>query len=226
MYKRKAAVPGVRSLRRTRLAGRWLAGMMMALVPLASAGTIGISDGKLIVGTEPGDGGVSINVSIVGSDLAFSISGAPFVVVTPGCAGVSLITCSLSGFNEVDVLGGDGDDAIILSDINSPPPFATFLFGGKGADVLVGSAGDDTIFGDAGDDLLIGGPGVDCLVPGTGSDVVIQAPLTCGGPEPVITPLPRPATASSPEPGAVWLFASGIVALPLTRRFRRTVSRE
>jgi len=147
-------------------------------------------------------------------------------VVTPGCAGVSLITCSLSGFNEVDVLGGDGDDAIILSDINSPPPFATFLFGGKGADVLVGSAGDDTIFGDAGDDLLIGGPGVDCLVPGTGSDVVIQAPLTCGGPEPVITPLPRPATASSPEPGAVWLFASGIVALPLTRRFRRTVSRE
>jgi len=196
--------------------------MMMALVPLASAGTIGISDGKLIVGTEPGDGGVSINVSIVGSDLAFSISGAPFVVVTPGCAGGSLITCSLSGFNEVDVLGGDGDDVITLSDIKSAPPFATFLFGGKGADVLVGSAGDDTIFGDAGDDILIGGPGTDCLVPGTGADVVIQAPLTCGGPEPVITPLPRPTTAPAPEPGAVWLLGSGLVVLPLARRMVRT----
>jgi len=196
--------------------GALLAGLMLTLAQLASAGTIGItSDGKLIVGTEAGDPGQSISASISGANLV--ISGTNFDVVTPGCTRIGDVFCALSGFNELIILGGNGDDAITLGAITTPPPFATLILGGAGADVLVGSAGDDTIFGGAGDDILIGNAGTDCLSPGPGSNVVFQAPLSCAGPDPVITPLPR-TDATVPEPSAVLLFLIGLTFLPLARR--------
>lgn len=202
------------------LSGTWaagivLAGMMAIVAPPASAGTIGItSDGKLIVGTEAGDPSQSISASIAGTNLV--ISGVKFDLVTPGCTRIGDVFCSLSGFNELIVLGGNGDDAIILSAIAAPPPFTTLILGGSGNDVLVGSGGDDTIFGGPGDDILIGGPGVDCLSPGPGNNVLIQAPLSCAGPDPVITPLPRTETAV-PEPSGLLLLATGLAFLPLAR---------
>ena len=192
-----------------------MAVLMITLAPFASAGTIGISDGKLIVGTETGDGNQSIAASISGMDLV--ITGVNFDLVTPGCSGVGTVTCALSGFNELILLGGNGDDAISLGAIATPPPFSTLILGGPGNDVLIGSGGDDTIFGGPGDDVLIGGGGFDCLSPGSGSNVVIQAPTSClDGPDPVISPLPRAVAA--PEPGGLWLMVSGLGALPVARR--------
>jgi hypothetical protein len=206
----------VRALRTTHVAGALFASMIFILAPLASAGTIGISDGKLIVGTEPGDGSQAISASIVGTNLV--ISGVNFDIVTPGCTGVGDVTCALSGFNELIVLGGAGDDVISLGAI-SAPTFSTLILGGPGDDVLIGSGGDDTIFGGPGDDILIGGPGIDCLVGGPGNNVQIQAPRSScfNGPDPVITPLPRVA-AATPEPSALWLMGTGLAVLPLTRR--------
>ena len=207
------------SLRRPGMADVLLAGLIITLAPLARAGTIGISEGKLIVGTEAGDGNQAISASIAGTDLL--ISGVNFDIVTPGCSGVGTVTCALSGFSELILLGGSGDDAISLGAITTPPPFTTLILGGAGNDVLVGSAGDDTIFGGLGDDVLIGGPGVDCLLAGPGNNVVIQLRSCVDGPDPVIKPLPR-AGGDAPEPGGLFLLGTGLVAIPVvTRTVRR-----
>src|SRR5260370_4282978 len=125
-------------------AGALVAGLMVTLVPFASAGTIGISNGQLIIGTELGDGNQSITASIAGPNLV--IEGVNFDIVTPGCTGRGTVTCALSGFRELIILGGNGDDAISLGAIASPT-FAPLILGGPGADVLVGSGGHVTILG-------------------------------------------------------------------------------
>jgi Ca2+-binding RTX toxin-like protein len=178
---------------------------MLTLAPPVSAGTIGIRDFTLMVGTEPGDGNQSISFSILGSDLV--ISGTTFDVVTAGCSGLGTVTCALADFNELIVLGGDGDDVINLSAISSPT-FATLILGGPGNDVLIGSGGDDTIFGGAVDDVLEGGPGLDCLNPGSGNNISIQAATSSScfdGPEPVH----HAATQARGDARAQWSVAPG-----------------
>jgi len=202
------------SVRGARVAAAVLAGFMAAMAPAASAGTIGISNGQLIVGTEPGDGNQSIIASIAGTDLV--ISGVNFDIVTPGCTGVGTVNCALSGVRELIVLGGDGDDAISLAAI-SAPAFTTLILGGAGDDVLVGSGGDDLIFGGPCDDVLIGGPGLDCLNAGPGGNVVIQAPTSCfNGPDPVVSALPR--AVATPEPGGFWLLGAELTLLSIGMR--------
>ena len=86
-YNAPIALNLVRSLRRLRVTSALLAGLLFTLAPLASAGTIGISNGKLIVGTEPEDDNQVIIASIAGTDLL--ISGVNFDIVTPGCTGLA-----------------------------------------------------------------------------------------------------------------------------------------
>ena len=212
----------IRRLRRRCVASALFAGLMAIVAPHGCAGTIGISGDQLIVGTETGDGNVAISASISGTDLL--ITGVNnFDIVTPGCTGGATVTCSLSGFDELIVLGGSGDDAIILSGITTPPPFSTLILGGAGDDVLVGSAGADSIFGDTGDDILIGGPGFDCLSGGPGNNVLLDGGAVCPT-EPVITPLPR-TEATVPEPGGLFLMGTGLGALALTKRLRHRLRR-
>ena len=129
------------------------------------------------------------------------------------------VNCALAGFNELILLGGDGDDVLNLSAI-AAPTFATLLIGGAGADLLLGSGGDDTLLGGPGDDILNGGPGIDTVSVGPGANILLNGERPFVAPEPIITPLPRPAS-TVPEPGGTLLLGTGLVALSLTGRSLR-----
>jgi hypothetical protein len=191
-----------------------LAGLAIMLGVPAFAGTIGISGGTLIVGTEPGDGNQVIAPIIVGSDLI--LPNLNFDIVTPECTGVGSVSCPLAGFQELVILGGDGDDVIQLSGI-SGLTFDITALGGAGDDVLVGTPGPVKLFGGPGDDVLVLSPG-NCFSRGTGADVVLGSGCDAG-PEPQFAPLPREA-ADAPEPGGLLLIGSGLVGLAVACRIR------
>jgi Ca2+-binding RTX toxin-like protein len=202
-----------RSPRGTHLVA-FLAGLMITLAVPARAGTIGISGGKLIVGTEPADGNQVFAPTIAGLDLV--LPDLNFDIVTAGCTGVTTIICPLAGFQELVILGGAGDDVIQLSGI-SGLTFALTALGGPGDDVLVGTPGNVKLFGGPGDDVLISMAG-NCFSRGTGADIVLGSGCDAG-PEPTIAPLPRPA-AEAPEPGGFLLVEIGLLALAVTSRIK------
>ncbi len=206
------------TLRGGRRAFAFLAGLMVILAGSASADTLGISGGILIAGTEPGDGGQVYAPTIIGSNLVFPNLRAD--IVTPGCtAAAGFISCPLAGFQELVILGGDGDDVIELSGI-SGLTFAITALGGRGNDVLVGTPGNVKLFGGPGDDVLINMPG-NCFSRGPGNDIVLGGGCDAG-PEPVFAPLPRPV-AETPEPGGLVLLGTVLALVIWTGRasFRR-----
>jgi hypothetical protein len=201
-----------RSSRGGRRAAALLAILIVTLTLPASADTIGISGGILIVGTEPGDGNQVYAPTIVGSDLILPNLHAD--IVTPGCTAAGSITCPLAGFQELVILGGDGDDVIQLSGI-AGLTFAITALGGRGDDLLVGTPGNVKLFGGPGDDVLISMPG-NCFSRGTGNDVVLGGGCDAG-PEPAISPLPR-QMAEAPEPGGLVLLGTVLVGLSVASR--------
>jgi hypothetical protein len=210
--KTEAVSTVIRSSRSKRRAAAVLAGLMITLVVPASGVTIGISGGILIVGAEPGDGNQVFSPTISGADLVFTNQNA--AIVTPGCAGAGTILCPLAGFQELVILGGDGDDVIQLSGI-SGLMFPIVAIGGPGNDVLVGTPGPVDLFGGPGDDVLTSMPG-NCFSTGTGNDIVLGAGCNAG-PEPAFAPLPRPVS-QTPEPGGLLSIGTVLVGLGATRR--------
>ena len=192
-----------------------MAGLTIALSLPAFAGTIGISGGQLIVGAEPGDGNQVFAPTISGTDLI--LPNLNFDLVTPGCTGVAVFTCPLAGFQELVILGGDGDDVINLSGITGLT-FPIIALGGPGNDVLVGTPGNVKLFGGPGDDVLTLMPG-NCFSRGIGNDLVLGGGCDAG-PEPSIAPLPRQGT-QAPEPGGLLLVGTALVGLAVTSRMLR-----
>ena len=182
--------------------------------PSASAATIGISAGTLIAGAEPGDGPMSLSGFVSGTELV--LDGVDFTVVTPGCStGPATVSCALSGFTSLVIIGSSGDDAIVLNSLPAQP-FAITIIGGDGDDIILGSAGDDVIFGGGGDDILFGGDGFDLLAGGSGANLLFEGEGT-PGPEPDVAPLPRQFL---PAPTVPALVLGALGALALIRRKR------
>ena len=149
------------------LAATLLTAVLISLAIPASAGTIGISNGTLIVGTESGDGSQVFDPTISGQNIVFS--NLNFDVVTSGCsASGGLISCALADFQHLVILGGTGDDVLQLSDLHAPA-FAIDALGEGGDDVLVGTPGNNiNLFGGPGDDVITGMTG-NCSSRGTGA---------------------------------------------------------
>ncbi|MPZ44833.1 MAG: PEP-CTERM sorting domain-containing protein [Betaproteobacteria bacterium] len=182
----------------------------------ATAGTIGISSGALVIGAEPSD----TDIVLLGSSDAthFTLqtpSGATFDIVTAGCT-VSLfgIDCLLSGFTSLVVIGSDGDDVFDFS-LTS---VAATLAGGLGNNIIFGTSTIDTIYGGSGDDVL-SGDASDFFFGGPGDDIVLGG-LDLGDNNPQFDPLPRPP-AAVPEPGSMLLLLAGLGAAAVTRSRRQ-----
>jgi len=205
----------IRSFQGARRAAALLAGLMISLAVPASGVTIGISGGILIVGTESGDGNQVFSPTISGPDLVLPNQNA--AIVTPGCSGVGTILCPLAGFQELVILGGDGDDVIQLSGI-AGLMFPIIAIGGPGDDVLIGTPGPVDLFGGSGDDVLTNMPG-NCFSRGTGNDIVLGSGCNAG-PDPSFAPLPR-TVSQTPEPGGLLLVGTALVGLGATRRRSR-----
>jgi Ca2+-binding RTX toxin-like protein len=202
----------VHSLRSARRSAALVAGLMIALAIPASADIVGITGGTLIVAAEAGDGNQVFAPTIVNSDLVFPDLDAD--IVTPGCTGVGSVICPLTGFQDLVILGGDGDDVITLAGI-SGLTFPITALGGVGNDILIGTPGNVKLFGGPGDDVLVIKPG-NCFSRGTGLDVVIGGGCDAG-PEPTFT-LPQRQFATTPEPAGFLLIGTVLLAVAATGR--------
>jgi Ca2+-binding RTX toxin-like protein len=200
----------VRSSRGARRAAILIAALMIALAIPASADIVGITSGTLIVAAEPGDGNQVFAPTIVNSELVFPNLEAD--IVTPGCTGVGSVICPLAAFQDLVILGGNGDDVITLAGI-SGLTFAITALGGPGDDTLIGTPGNVKLFGGPGDDILIGAHG-NCSSRGTGLDIVIEGGCDAG-PEPTFA-LPQRQCAATPEPGGLLLIGTILAALATT----------
>jgi Ca2+-binding RTX toxin-like protein len=74
--------------------------------------------------------------------------------------------------DELVINGGDGNDTIDASGVQSGNPHMT-LDGGAGNDSITGGQDGDLIFGGDGHDVLKGGAGADTIDGGTGNDTII-----------------------------------------------------
>ena len=75
--------------------------------------------------------------------------------------------------------GGDGDDSLFVSNVQTADIIASRLIGGNGNDYLQGGTFNDTLEGGSGNDTLTGGQGSDRLDGGDGFDLVeYKAELT------------------------------------------------
>ena len=202
----------VRSTPGARRALALLACLIIALAIPASADIVGMTGGTLIVAAEPGDGNQVFAPTIVNSDLVFPDLDAD--IVTPACTGVGSVICPLAGFQDLVILGGDGDDVITLTGI-SGLTFPITALGGPGDDILIGTPGDVKLFGGPGDDILIITAG-NCFSRGTGLDVVIGGGCDAG-PEPSFA-LPQRQFAATPEPAGLLLIGTMLAALAAASR--------
>ncbi len=134
------------------------------------------------------------DVSLVRIDLSAAGGGSDGqadTVTVNGTSGDDVIIITRSGSvvtvqglgAEVQVLGFDGTDRLIINglagnDVIEATGFdGSFQFignGGAGDDVLIGGNGADILSGGDGDDVLLGGDGLDILDGGPGDNIVIQ----------------------------------------------------
>src|SRR5689334_22953002 len=155
----------------------------------------------------PPPASAAVTASIVGNQLQVAGDGADDSITLRLVAGDATRVEVLDGavvlgpfdraaFTSILVQGNDGNDTIVISDVNgvftdtettivdggngndtiTGGGGGEAISGGDGADVLNGGAGNDTLIGGPGNDTLTGGPGADQHLGGDGDDTMIWNP--------------------------------------------------
>src|SRR5262245_31648553 len=93
------------------------------------------------------------------------------ILVNGGAVSISGGTPTVLTTNQIQVLGDDGNDTVVFSEVSGALP-AGLLFGGKGDDNLTGGSGVDQLFGQEGNDTLLGKGGFDNITGGAGNDIL------------------------------------------------------
>lgn len=107
--------------------------------------------------------------------LIASRDAAGTILVNGGAVPITGGVPTVANTSLTRILGLDGNDVLLVDDVNGPMPPAN-LFGGEGDDTLTGSASDDVLDGGPGNDTLIGRGGNDTLIGGPGDDILIGGP--------------------------------------------------
>ena len=121
---------------------------------------------------------------VIGSDapdvIALRLSAADVnqLQVDVGNDGSAEFTFDRSTFGAIDVNGRNGDDAIVIDQINGvvTTSGSTRVDGGNGNDTLLGGSGNETFFGGNGNDFADGNAGSDTASMGRGDDVFVWDP--------------------------------------------------
>jgi len=137
-----------------------LGGTAVKQVAIDLAAFNGDGDGALDTVTVDGTAG-NDHVTIASNNGVVTMTGLP--------AQVTVSHGELD--DEIVVNGGDGNDTIDASGVQSGNPHMT-LDGGAGNDAITGGKDGDLIFGGDGHDLLKGGDGADTIDGGQGDDVI------------------------------------------------------
>ena len=133
------------------------------LDPFAPRAQFSQSNGILTVTGDAAENDIEINRD-VGGNILVEFNGGNVAI----SGGIPTVANTVQIF----VLGQQGNDILVLNDINGPLP-TTEMRGGLGNDLLIGSSGIDVLKGDEGNDTLIGGRGNDIKLGEDGDDLLI-----------------------------------------------------
>ena len=110
-------------------------------------------------------GTLTVRGTSAANNMKVTLSGANLIAEVDG----KTKSFAASGVSKIRVIGGDGNDTILIGSTVDKP---SRLDGGNGNDTMTASSGKDTLYGDAGNDALKAGSGDDFLDGGSGSDKI------------------------------------------------------
>ena len=129
---------------------------------------------RLTVLVADDDGGQDLHVGrrriatgTAGGDQIHIVSGSTIIEIN----GVIAATIPDGEIDDVVVLGGDGDDEIV---VESTISLSMELLGGQGDDTITGGGGDNVIDGGDGNDTITGGTAGNTLIGGAGDDTLVD----------------------------------------------------
>jgi Ca2+-binding RTX toxin-like protein len=151
-------------------------------------------DGDRFIDGGPGEDTVVIQATETAGNMTITPTDDGFILISFEDG----TTLTLDNTEELEILGTDGDDQIVIGGdfTNTDLAYSTIVvisnegadlidasdyesghrliaFGGGGDDTIIGGAGDDELYGEYDNDILIGGLGDDLLDGGDGSDTAL-----------------------------------------------------
>ncbi len=159
------------NLPRPMLRARLMSGVIVAAA-LNLAPALAQSTHAAVIATfQPAVGALIVEGDSLDNTITISRDAAGAILINGGAVNVRGQKPTVANTTEIRVFGLDGNDQLVISEVNGALPKA-FLFGGAGNDTLIGGSAADQLFGESGDDTLLGKGGIDLLFGGADNDTL------------------------------------------------------